>query len=604
MKRTQTMMMLAGLLALVLAFGTTGMHAQDNGNAGPTAAVETSIGYQGVLTEAGEPVDGSRDMTFRLYTDDTCATQVGTDIVQTVSVSNGLFSIALPMDASLFNGQMLYIQAEVSDETLGCSALLPAPYALNIVPGAEIDSDAATSIFRAINQNEAERTRALYGKVFSEVDDTAGVYGHSAGASGETYGVYGKSDTAFSGAAGVYGTSTVITAGLQVYGVYGYVDAPDGRGVQARNDATSGQARAVYGRSASMSDGAQAIYGHAAGTSGETSGIYGKADSPDGYGVYGLHNATDLSANGGAGVYATSVYTGTDYQVYGVFSEVDAPNARAIQARNDATNGQARAVYGRSASTSDDAQAIYGHAAGASGETSGIYGKADSPDGYGVYGLHNATDLSANGGAGVYATSVYTGTDYQVYGVFSEVDAPNARAIQALNDATSGQARAIYGKNFSVDNGAQAIYGHAAGASGETSGIYGKADSPDGYGLYGENTAGGVAGYFTGDVEVKGSLEVTGTVTVDNDGTPYTAATSPDELAIYTGNVTLDGSGNATITLPDEVSDLYTTFTYQVTPLASTTTVPYISSQFNPTNDEFVISGEAGIDVSWTVYAK
>jgi len=41
-----------------------------------------------------------------------------------------------------------------------------------------------------------------------------------------------------------------------------------------------------------------------------------------------------------------------------------------------------------------------------------------------------------------------------------------------------------------------------------------------------------------------------------------------------------------------------------VTPLASTTTVPYISSQFNPANDEFVISGEAGIDVSWTVYAK
>jgi hypothetical protein len=113
-----------------------------------------------------------------------------------------------------------------------------------------------------------------------------------------------------------------------------------------------------------------------------------------------------------------------------------------------------------------------------------------------------------------------------------------------------------------------------------------------------------VAGYFTGDVEVKGSLEVTGTVTVDNDGTPYTAATSPDELAIYTGEATLDGTGSATITLPDEVSDLYTTFTYQVTPLASTATVPYISSQFNTANDQFVISGEAGIDVSWTVYAK
>ncbi|MGD8807773.1 MAG: hypothetical protein PVH65_18125, partial [Chloroflexota bacterium] len=45
-------------------------------------AVTNQLTYQGTLFEAGQPVTGTRDMVFRLYTDDLCSTQTGPDIVR------------------------------------------------------------------------------------------------------------------------------------------------------------------------------------------------------------------------------------------------------------------------------------------------------------------------------------------------------------------------------------------------------------------------------------------------------------------------------------------------------------------------------------------
>jgi hypothetical protein len=411
MYRTWTFLIASSLfVALVAIFGVIDLQAQSPtdqaGSIAPAAAATSQINFQGVLQENGQNVSGSRAVGFTLYADSTCTTPVGTTYTETVTVDNGLFNVNIPVDQSNFNGQALWMQASVDDQPFGCQEITPAPYALNLLPGAEIDSDRATSIFRAINRNTEERTRALYGKVYSTVNDTAAIYGHSAGETGETYGVYGKSDTAADGAAGVYGTST------------------------------------------------------------------------------------------------------------------------------------------------------------------------------------------------------YTGTTGKVYGLYGYVDAPNGRALQAVNDATTGQARAVYAKNYSTDGG-QALYAHAGGTSGENYGVYGKSDSPDGYAGYFDNTAGGTAGYFAGDVEVKGNI----TVVTDDPNTPgseleYSAVTSDNPVAVYTGNATLAGTGTVTVTLPAEVSDLYTTFTYQVTPLGAATTIPYISTQFVSATDQFEITGDANLEVSWTVYAQ
>jgi hypothetical protein len=55
---------------------------QPQGEVSIAATVGSKFSYQGVLRENGSPVTGSRDMTFRLYSDDTCSTQVGSDIAR------------------------------------------------------------------------------------------------------------------------------------------------------------------------------------------------------------------------------------------------------------------------------------------------------------------------------------------------------------------------------------------------------------------------------------------------------------------------------------------------------------------------------------------
>ncbi len=101
--------------------------------------VASKFSYQGVLKENDSPVTGSRDMTFRLYSDDTCSTQVGSDIVKSgVQVTDGLFSVDLAVTHGHFNGQGLWLEVEVGGTKIGCQEILPVPYALSVRPGAVI----------------------------------------------------------------------------------------------------------------------------------------------------------------------------------------------------------------------------------------------------------------------------------------------------------------------------------------------------------------------------------------------------------------------------------------------------------------------------------
>jgi hypothetical protein len=424
---------------------------------------------------------------------------------------------------------------------------------------------------QAVNEAPTGQARAVYAKNYSE-DGGQAIYGHAGGAMGENYGVYGKSDSETGGSAGVYGTSTYTGTESKVYGLYGYVNAANGRALQAVNEAPTGQARAVYAKNYSE-DGGQAIYGHAGGAMGENYGVYGKSDSETG---------------GSAGVYGTSTYTGTESKVYGLYGYVNAANGRALQAVNEAPTGQARAVYAKNYSE-DGGQAIYGHAGGAMGENYGVYGKSDSETG---------------GSAGVYGTSTYTGTESKVYGLYGYVNAANGRALQAMNEATTGQARAVYAKSMSTEG--QAVYGHAGATSGENYGIYGKTDSLAGYGGYFTNTAGGAAGYFEGALDVSGTITSTDNV-VEMEVTGYAnnpvvhhSVNAPQQTNMYVGRVTLDASGEATVTLPDYFDDLNTDYTYQLTPIGGAAPNLHISSEVS--NNEFAIAGGTdGLEVSWQV---
>lgn len=268
------------LVALLVILWATGGVVAGSPSEGPggdvsiAATVSSKISYQGVLKENGSPVTGSRDMTFRLYSDSGCTTQVGSDIVKSgVQVTNGLFSVDLAVTQSHFNGQGLWLEVEVGGTKIGCQEILPVPYALSLRPGAiisgtcgdtaSINADNWASGGTGVSGRALATSGTTYG-VLGQSDSTAGtgVYGYATAESGTTYGVYGRADNS-TGGVGVYG----IGGGVGVYG----------RGKNA-----------VIG--ISEEPGWAAVFGRNTATTGTGYGVYGRSDSPEGYGVYGRSN--------------------------------------------------------------------------------------------------------------------------------------------------------------------------------------------------------------------------------------------------------------------------------------------------------------------------
>ena len=144
--KTNKILSLVVSAVLLLAVSVSSVAAQDGGPAKPggglsveAATVNSRIGYQGVLKESGAPVTGTRNMIFRLYENNTCTTQVGSDIVKnSVVVSNGLFNVALDVTQSNFSGNGIWVRVVVEGTAIGCTEILPAPYALSLRPGASI----------------------------------------------------------------------------------------------------------------------------------------------------------------------------------------------------------------------------------------------------------------------------------------------------------------------------------------------------------------------------------------------------------------------------------------------------------------------------------
>jgi hypothetical protein len=129
----------AGTLALViLLLAVTGVWAEsDQTNraapSAPSAVFSDALSFQGrLLDSAGDPVDGSPMMTFRVYTQAVGGSPMWEDAYN-VPVENGLFNAGLEIPPVLFDGQALWLGVHVegdAQEMQPRQQLLPAPYAL------------------------------------------------------------------------------------------------------------------------------------------------------------------------------------------------------------------------------------------------------------------------------------------------------------------------------------------------------------------------------------------------------------------------------------------------------------------------------------------
>ncbi len=234
-------------LALAVLLLIVGGVQAGPGVTGPTASsaavgnvVSGTISYQGRLLDSnGDPVNGVRTITFRLY-DSPGGAAVWSQAIS-VSVEEGFFTAYLDgVDPGLVDGRALWlgVQLQGEAEMTPRQPLFPVPYALSLRPGAVISGGLAGN----------ENTAVLY--AINKGSGAVGLY-----ANGDRAAVHAWS----TGGAGILATSQ------------------DGFGGEFGSNTSS----AVYGGTGS--DTSAAIWGenYAAGP-----GLQGASDT--GYGVYGL----------------------------------------------------------------------------------------------------------------------------------------------------------------------------------------------------------------------------------------------------------------------------------------------------------------------------
>jgi hypothetical protein len=106
----------AVFVLLATAFGVAMVAAQgsqsDDPHA-PNANAGTAFTYQGQLKNNGTPVNGSCNLAFGLWAAASSGNQIGTNITQTLPITNGLFTTQLDFGANAFTGDARWLQIAV-----------------------------------------------------------------------------------------------------------------------------------------------------------------------------------------------------------------------------------------------------------------------------------------------------------------------------------------------------------------------------------------------------------------------------------------------------------------------------------------------------------
>lgn len=143
--------------------------------ASTAAPLGTAFTYQGKLASDGQPADGLYDMTFRLYAalsgGSTASSAITTNAV---SVSNGLFKVALDFGSNPYDGNARWLEIRV--RTNGASSyvtlsprqeLTPAPYAIYT-----LQASSATTASSASSATTATTANNLSGSLAGDVTGT------------------------------------------------------------------------------------------------------------------------------------------------------------------------------------------------------------------------------------------------------------------------------------------------------------------------------------------------------------------------------------------------------------------------------------------------
>jgi len=276
--------------------------------------------------------------------------------------------------------------------------------------------------------------------------------------------------------------------------------------------------------------------------------------------------------------------------------------------------------------------ALMGYTTTATGTTRGVYGRVDSPSGDGLQGRNAG---AAGTGAGIRAYGVNnqgvnattdSGTKSAIYAEATAV--ADATSDEFTSRGVSGYAHGDGAVAFIFPNPSAGIYGfqdYAGTSGGNTAGVWGESTNSSGGAAvralqwgsgYGINAFSGTgdAGNFSGNVTITGDLDVSGTVSkgggsfrVDHPQDPanrylvHSFVESPDMLNVYSGNVTTNGAGVATVKLPAYFGLVNKDLRYQLTTIGAQAQA-WVQSEVKDGLFQ-VATDKANTKVSWQVTA-
>jgi hypothetical protein len=346
------------------------------------------------------------------------------------------------------------------------------------------------------------------------------------------------------------------------FGLYGLLTATSptatAAAVRGQNNSTNARGYGVWGSQAGSGTGVYGLAPSGKGVWGNTSsgtGVRGSSSS-GGYGVYG-------SSPDGKAVFGTSTSGSGLYGQSSSGDAVDGESSSGYGLFGSSTNSAG--VYGASSSGrgvagfSGSWQGVYGHSgsqAGVVGDSNGfdgVYGTSFASGDSGVSG-HNqsssGTGYGVWGGAGASGTGVFGGAGATGTGVYGT----GGTGVEGVSSTSTG----VFGAG-----------GVGATGNGTYDGLEGFSH---GTALYA--SGGSYAGYFDGHVQITGGC--TGcagpsVLHIDDPLDPahkylnHASVTSSQQLNVYSGNVTTNGKGFATVRMPRWFQALNRSFRYQLT---------------------------------------
>ena len=282
----------------------------------------TNFTYQGEITHAGQPINGTAKLTFSLYDALTAGNLLGTQTLPSVPVSDGIFTVRLngsgEFGLNAFNGDKRWLEISVNDSLLTPRQDLTAsPYALfSAKPWVTSNSTLSYMAGNVAIGTTTPNPAALF-TVFAPAAGAQAVAGDAPNGNG----VVGT--TAAPGFAATAGISNAASSGIGLYGTNGISGnwgemGTANEGVIGFSDSVTG----VNGQSNGGTGVNGAGYNGTWGSSDVTDGNGARGECDTGTNAYGVWG---LSTSGWAGTFSGKAQVTGNFYAAAKFFRIDDP---------------------------------------------------------------------------------------------------------------------------------------------------------------------------------------------------------------------------------------------------------------------------------------